>query len=72
MLEKSYWTSVSGVTNSMSKATICCLRRRRWETRKRTASVGDVDLERRVLAWVSESVVLWTIRWARSSKTEDY
>jgi hypothetical protein len=55
----------------MSKATICCLRRRRCEIRKREASVGDADLERREEAWVRERVVLWTIWWARSSKTED-
>jgi len=69
--EKSYWTSVSGVTNSMSKATICCLRRSRWEIRKRAASVGEEDLDRVVEAEVMERVVLWTIWWARSSKTED-
>lgn len=71
MLEKSYWRSVSGVTNSMSKATICCLRRRRWDIRKRAASVGEAVLEMRVEAWRRERVVLWTMRWARSSKTED-
>jgi hypothetical protein len=63
--------SVSGVTYSMSKATICCFKRRRCEMRKRAASVGEADLERRVEAWVRETVVLWTIRWARSSKTMD-
>jgi hypothetical protein len=40
--------------------------------RKRAASVGEVDLVRRVLAWARERVVLWTMWWARSSKTEDY
>lgn len=40
--------------------------------RKREASVGDADLEMRVEAWVKETVVLWTMRWARSSKTEDW
>jgi hypothetical protein len=34
----------------MSKATICCFRRRRCEIRKREASVGEADLEIRVLA----------------------
>jgi hypothetical protein len=33
--------------------------------------VGEVDLERSVEAWVRDRVVEWTIRWARSSKTED-
>jgi hypothetical protein len=42
----------------MSKATICCLRRRRCETRKRAASVGEADLESRVEAWVRLWVVL--------------
>lgn len=39
--------------------------------RKREASVGEEDFERRLPAWVRETVVLWTMRWARSSKTED-
>lgn len=72
MLEKSKWTSVSGVTNSMSKATICCFRRRRCLIWKRAASVGEADLLRRVEAWERERVVEWTMRWARSSKTEDW
>jgi hypothetical protein len=55
----------------MSKATICCLRSRRCEIRKRVASVGEEDFVRRVLAWRREMVVLWTMRCARSSKTED-
>jgi hypothetical protein len=56
----------------MSKATICCFRSRRCDIRKREASVGEADLERRVEAWVRDRVVLWTMRCARSSKTEDY
>lgn len=39
--------------------------------RKRAASVGEAVLEMRVEAWRRERVVLWTMRWARSSKTED-
>jgi len=39
--------------------------------RKREASVGEADLLRRFVAVVRLIVVLWTIRWARSSNTED-
>jgi hypothetical protein len=41
----------------MSKATICCFKRRRWEIRKRAASVGETDFERRVEACVRDRVV---------------
>lgn len=61
-------------TYSMSKATICCFRIRSCLRRKREGSVGD-DMGglvgMRALARVRDRVVLWTIWWARSSKTED-
>jgi hypothetical protein len=63
---------ISGETNSISKATICDLRRRRWEMRNNCASVGEADLERVEEAVCRERVVWWTIWWARSSKMEDY
>lgn len=70
MAEKS--RVVSGVVYSMSKATICCLRIRRWLRRKRCASVVVVFVRRRVLALCREVVVWCTIWWARSSKTVDW
>jgi hypothetical protein len=47
------------------------LRRRRWLIRKSDASVGEALLERMADAETRERVVLCTMRWARSSKTED-
>lgn len=63
---------MSGETNSMSKATICCLSRRRWKMRKRWASVGEDCLVMDVEAVKRDRVVWWTIWWARSSKMEDW
>lgn len=54
--EKSNVTS--GVTNSMSNATICCLRRRRWAIRKRFASAGDDFVAIWEAAHARETVVL--------------
>lgn len=54
--EKSNVTS--GVTNSISNATICCLRRRRWAIRKRFASAGDDFVAIWEAAHARERVVL--------------
>ena len=56
--ERSKLMSVSGVTNSMSKATICCFRRSRCLIRKRAASVGEARVEMRAEAETRETVVL--------------
>jgi len=48
---------ISGVTYSMSKATICCLRMRRCLRRKTWASKGVARVVMRVEAWVRERVV---------------
>ena len=71
-LEKSKETS--GVTYSMSNATICCLRIRRCLMRKRRPSTAELlgRCVMRVAACWSESVVWWTILCARSSKTVDW
>ena len=70
-LEKSKETS--GVTYSMSNATICCFRIRRCLMRKRRPSTAELlgRCVTRVDACWSESVVWWTILCARSSKTVD-
>lgn len=52
--------SVSGRTNSMSKAPICSLRIRRCLMRKRFASRGVCLVERRVEAEKSEWMQRWT------------
>ena len=56
-------------TYSMSKATICVLRSRRCLIRNKRLSAGVAGM--RVEAWRRDEVVLWTIVWARSSKTVD-
>ena len=62
--------SMSGGMNSMSKATICCLRWRRWVRRKSWPLAGlEVLVAMRWEAETRERVVEWTMRWARSSKT---
>ena len=64
---------MSGVTYSMSKATICCLRINRCLMRKRrpSAEVLCVFWVTSVEACLSETVVWWTMLCARSSKTVD-
>ena len=74
--------SEDGEMYSMSKATICCLRMRSCLRRKSWASTGvtrgrpdaaeGVWARRALEARIRERVVLWTIWWARSSKTMDY
>lgn len=56
----------------MSKATICCLRIRRWLSKKSWPSAGVDLLVIWVLAWWRERVVWCTIWCARSSKTKDW
>lgn len=62
----------SWLTNSMSKATMCCLRSSRCLMRKSCESVGEWRDAICVAAAKRESVVWWTIWWARSSKTVDW
>lgn len=68
MLEKSK-VGEGWCTYSMSKATIWVLSRSRCLMRKRRLSAGVAGMS--VEAWRREEVVLWTIVWARSSKTVD-
>ena len=68
--EKSNWTS--GERYSMSKATICDFRRRRWRRRNNWESVGEDLVSICLEALTRDRVVLWTIWWAKSSKTEEF
>ena len=65
-------TDMSGETNSMSKATICCFKISRCFRRNSCPSAGEDFDDISELALWRDVFVRWTIWWARSSKTVDY